>query len=900
MAKLLRRVFSPILSVRSHEWPKTILMFLYFFLTITSYYILKPVRDSLFLAEYGAKNLPYAWLITIVCLTIVVSLYVKVVDYLEKNVLISATVAFFISNLILFWWGAHNPSRWLAMVFFVWVSIFSVMMVTQFWICANDLFNPREAKRLFGLVGTGGILGGIMGGIITNKFAMVVGTRNLLLVAAFLLLFCIVIINLIWSKEMQKNIKPPSADEKKRDKQIWGAKKSFTYIWKDHYLVLMVGIVVITKLVSTLVDYQFKNIIDEQIVGLDAKTAFFGAFFACLNSFSVIIQFFMTSIILRVFGVGVALALLPAGLMFGAVGILMHPVVLTVALVAGYDGGMNYSLNQSTKEMLYLPVPREVRYRVKPFIDMVAYRFSKGISSILILFFVNILHFHYRVVSFLLIPLIALWLYWIYKMRGEYVNEIRRSLNTEPIRVTKDKTLVPGVDLIESIVSGKDAQERTEIRRSLALYRLASSSVALRQIWTLTEIERTPENVRHNIQEWLNENHGGSMTDVISRYVASSGFRYIGEATSFILSYQSQNVKATALYFDSEDPHLRLAAILAVLLNGEDTYAEEALNKLGQEIDAGILESRELATLLARVSNGGHGTEKAMSYLSQCLTDDCSNWREYSQEKAKTFADEEGWMRAFQVLSTYKDFNIIYRKRLPYLIRRFLGVRGLDLLQEMIKDEETQVRDAALDAMKLLQNEDAGVVFNVDLLAIEFNREIDAANRIQTLTVFANALNRSKNSIEGIEHYLEAQKKRLAGCIQRIFQILSIIEPDSDAELIAQSMGSRDDSMKANAIELLDNRIKDWKLKGKLMLLLESHDIPNRESSSGSSESQKMPLEEKEKESLRPLITDALTARDTWILLSLYFVYEDPKWKSAIQVFLKDASAPRKWIQLFR
>jgi len=273
-SKFIRQIIAPVVRVRRGEWSKTLLMFVYFFLTITSYYILKPVRDSLFLDEYGAKNLPYVWLITIVILTGVVSVYVKFVDYLQKNILLSSTVIFFVANLVGFWWLSHYDFRWIAGVFFIWVSIFSVMMVTQFWLYANDLFNPREAKRLYGLVGSGGILGGITGGIITNNLATVVGTRNLLLVAASILLFCALIINIIWVVEKPQELDKVAGglQEKPRGRTL----EILQMICKKRYLLLLLGLICCTKMVSTLVEYQFKSFVEVFVEAGDLRTAFFG------------------------------------------------------------------------------------------------------------------------------------------------------------------------------------------------------------------------------------------------------------------------------------------------------------------------------------------------------------------------------------------------------------------------------------------------------------------------------------------------------------------------------------------------------------------------------------------------------------------------------------------------
>ena len=184
-------------DIRKGEERKTLLMFLYFFLTITVLYVLKPVRSSLFLEELGSHNLRYVYLGEGVFLLFVTWLYVQLAKLLPRKVFFTGLLLVFISNLLIFWWLFHRHTPYLSAFFYIWVACFSIVSVTQFWTLANDIFDPLEAKRLFGLIISGGSAGGVLGGLLTNRAVRWMPTEDLLLLSCVLLGGCIFVVSLL-------------------------------------------------------------------------------------------------------------------------------------------------------------------------------------------------------------------------------------------------------------------------------------------------------------------------------------------------------------------------------------------------------------------------------------------------------------------------------------------------------------------------------------------------------------------------------------------------------------------------------------------------------------------------------------------------------------------------------
>ncbi|MBI4971613.1 MAG: MFS transporter, partial [Candidatus Omnitrophica bacterium] len=570
MLDFITLAVQPFVKIRKEEWPKALLMFFYFFITITSLYILKPVRSSIFLEKSGFENLPYVWITTVLILMVIVTVYVKFASWLQKNVLLMGTVMFFISNILVFWWLLGNKDiPGLPAAFYIWVSIFSIMNVTQFWTLANDIFNPREAKRLFGFIGSGGILGGMCGGYITGLLVHLVGTVNLLIVAAVVLCFAVVAIQIIWKQEhvhhetklhhddeLEDHL---SQDEKrKQDKDI------FRNIWRSKYLLLLLTMVCLAKLVSTLVEYQFNGVVQGVFSGIDKKTAFFGWFWGMLNTVSFVIMFFLTSRVLKHLGVKIALLILPIGLLFGNMAILLNPGLWSAVFTMMYDGSMNYSLNQVSKEVLYLPISREIRYRVKPFIDMVGYRTAKGIGSLLILFMTHVLIFNLKGFCAFTIAVIIVWIMAALVIKKEYLAELKSILIRERKEIPEisiQSSNVHFADMLIDAFSSGDQKNKFYAVRALNLahdFRLS----ALMTHFNQAEIH----SAREEIRALFHDPHDGVHHE-IKQILHRHGLDDFEEWIQFVSGFRGgQDIASIRVFLASQNANVQKAAFLLLVL----------------------------------------------------------------------------------------------------------------------------------------------------------------------------------------------------------------------------------------------------------------------------------------------------------------------------------------------
>lgn len=363
---------------------KTFLLFSNFYLIITAYYIAKPIRGALVVSELGAKSLPYIWIATAVLLAFFVGVYGKLIDRFSRKWLVTVTTLFFIASLLVIRYFLSFRLPWLTAVFYIWSDIFSVVMVEQFWSYTNDLFKIKDAKRFYALIGSGGILGGITGSALSAMLVKQFGTLNLVYICAGVLVLYLFFM-LASESMVAADSKNDHTSEAPMDYKNRAAGNdllaSFRIVSGSPYAILILIMAVLTQVVSNLIDFQFNVTVESAGRSMDGKTAFFGNFFFWMNTISLVFMLLFTSPIQRNLGIFAALLVLPLFNCFGFALSLAVPLPLVIFGLKLFDKSLNYSINRASKELLYVPASRDIKYKAKAVIDMFIFRFSKILSS---------------------------------------------------------------------------------------------------------------------------------------------------------------------------------------------------------------------------------------------------------------------------------------------------------------------------------------------------------------------------------------------------------------------------------------------------------------------------------------------------------------------------------------
>ncbi len=389
----LHRILSAVVKIKPGEARLALLLFAYFFLITAPFNIIKSLRDASYLEDLGPNFLPYAYASALV-VGLAVSLHARLQAKLSRRALLMSSLGFFLLLDLGFWaiFSSATHPKWWTLVYWMWANVFVVVLTTQFWILVNDVFNPREAKRLIGFFGSGGILGGVAGGVLTGFAARRMESQDLLLFSAVFLLGALAVVAALFAgrgrgaapagASPRPEGPPPAAGPSKVG--FWDCARS---VRKSRYLMLIAAVVMVTGIVSTFIDWQSKTIIFQKVDQANLNlTSFFGFFNSGLLAFAFLFQLVLTSRFIERFGIRLGLMIYPAVLLAMSLGIAVRPDLLWLALgIKGSDKALSYSLNQSARELLYIPVVPELKYRAKIFIDMFLNRFSKAIGGLILI-----------------------------------------------------------------------------------------------------------------------------------------------------------------------------------------------------------------------------------------------------------------------------------------------------------------------------------------------------------------------------------------------------------------------------------------------------------------------------------------------------------------------------------
>jgi AAA family ATP:ADP antiporter len=484
----LYKLLSRVVDLRPGEEKLVLLLFTCFFLITSPHTIIKALRYADLLWKMGPGGLPFAYLAAAVVTGLVVIFHARIHSRVSGHLMITASLVFFIITGVLLHlvlltnYGARSVI--LSYFYWVWASVLTIVLMTQFWMIINEVFNPREAKRLIAFCGSGGILGGIVGGLLA-RFLTKADLANLLLPLACALLFaCIFVVRAIFGIRRRDlpTAKPTPPKREKTEAPKFSFKDNFITVRKSKYLLLISSLVVITVIVSTFIDFQFSSAVKDRYFYKEAMQAFFGLFFAGLLTFSFLLNFFLTSTILRNFSMRLTLLFTPAVLLICSLGVIFFPfTILPAIFIKGSDEGLAFSLHQSVREILYIPVSSDLKAKVKPFIDMFINRFAKVFAAILLLVIALILNKEIEGLTPTLDPdfskdliwgvlvLLVLWIVVSLKIGKEYLGAISKNIKIKWGRADKDVAEKLDIDytkLVFDTIESKSHSSVDEVKAS--------------------------------------------------------------------------------------------------------------------------------------------------------------------------------------------------------------------------------------------------------------------------------------------------------------------------------------------------------------------------------------------------------------------------------------------------
>jgi AAA family ATP:ADP antiporter len=398
-----------LVPVRRSEIAATLWAFAYFFCLLSSYYVLRPVRDEMGI-QGGVENLPQLFTATFLAMLAAVPLFGWASSKFPRRQLLPLVYLFFGANLMMFYalmQAGVAPGR-IAQAFFVWVSVFNLFVVSVFWSFMADLFRNEQARRLYGFISAGGSLGALAGPLLAATFARAIGPANLLLLSAALLCAAVLCIYRLaaWSARNPAERRAPAI---KVEEPIGGSiLAGIALVLKSPYLLGICIYVMLGTLLGTFLYFHQAHIIAVQIAGTAQRTALFAKIDLAVNALTLLCQLFVVSRLIGRFGVGTTLMILPLA---SAAGFLLLGVSPTLAVLVVFQvmrRAGEYAIARPAREILFTVLRREEKYKAKNVIDTVVFRGGDALSSWL-LEGLRMLGFGFAGIAFVGVPVALVW-----------------------------------------------------------------------------------------------------------------------------------------------------------------------------------------------------------------------------------------------------------------------------------------------------------------------------------------------------------------------------------------------------------------------------------------------------------------------------------------------------------
>jgi AAA family ATP:ADP antiporter len=362
------------IDVRREEVAALAWAWLYIFAVLSSYYIMRPIRDQMGVAG-GVNNLQWLFagtLVGMLCLNIPFAYLVKT---LPRTRFIPISYRFFAANILVFaallYFADNEQTIWIGRAFFIWISIFNLFVVSVFWALIVDIFSTEQGKRLFGFIAAGATIGAIAGSGLTASLARSVPVTFLLIGSVLLLEVAVYSVRHLSRLAGTLHAEPASA----ADQAIGGnVLAGITHPFKSAYLLNVGVFILLFGITATFLYFQQAAIVAQNFADRGAQTAFFATIDLLVNCLTLAVELFLTGRILRYFGVGLALAFLPVLTLFGFATLAYVPALGALVTFQVLRRSTDYAIARPAREVLYTVVPREDRYKAKNFIDTVVYR----------------------------------------------------------------------------------------------------------------------------------------------------------------------------------------------------------------------------------------------------------------------------------------------------------------------------------------------------------------------------------------------------------------------------------------------------------------------------------------------------------------------------------------------
>lgn len=819
-AALLESVF----RIRPGEARLVGLMFAYLLAIVSTFIIGRTVRDTLFLHRVSLEALPLMYCAVAVAVSGASWVYSRVADGVRRDRLVLRFLGLFALSITAFYLmvaSGDAPDAVYAGLYVV-VEVIGALSMIQFWTFAGDVFSGRQAKRLFGFIGAGGVLANVVCGFAVGALAPAVGTEPLLLVVAALFGVCALVVRAarrIAHTDLERAIQ-------RGGRRSIGVARDGVAVLDDRHLKQIAALVAITFVTVTVVDYQFKVTAQSSLLTKQELASFFGNFYGVGGVIACLVQFFVTGRLIERSGIIPSLLVLPGTIGLGVVSAFVGPWVsplFSATLAKGAENIFRYTVNDATSQLLYLPVPSHRRGRAKAFIDGILKPSSIGLAG-LALYLIGREIAPAELADRCMLALLVLVLIWtglVLSMKKAYVHSLLATLHDRKFDF-EDVHWSPAFDegTLDIVRDRLRSADDAEVRHALELVPNLDADLheELEALLTHASID-----IRVSALDILGRRHRfesiGAVRDRLHdpvpaiRAAAVQAFCAIG---------RERAIRTVTPHLVDDDLSVRGATCAALIAHsGLDGVlaAAESLKSLIAASDP--LARAEGARVLARI-----GVRSFFHPVLDLLDDPVPRVRLAAIEAARAMrspelvpalvyklADRTCGRAAGRALASFgaeieptlfrvlgeKAEALEVRRQIPAVLGRTGGQRALDALIQTLETRDPELR--ATCAREAARIRERSPRVKTDELAIDraLRREARSAYQTQGVLVDLRLLP------EDLLH--DALQVRFAQKLDLAFRLLKIRYPGRTMRLVHANLHSDNPAVRANALEVLENTL---------------------------------------------------------------------------------------------
>ncbi len=836
----VKAVWRSLFDVRPGEALRTAYMALYLLFVMVAYYILKPVSAAMFLNKLPINQLPYLYILCAIAGGFVAQFYTRLALKASLQVAVAWTMSIAVLCLIVLWWLVGPGHPWMVYVFNVWVSLFSIVLISQGWLVAANIFDSRQAKRLYGLLGLGAVLGGLLGSALTSAAAHSLGSRNLILVSGVMAVFAYGAFRLAARHAAGDLSQVRGAREQKQ----FSSRELLRSIGSHRHLQVIIAVILLTFIVDELVDFQFQAIAQRLYKG-EVLTAFQARYFLCLNSACLLLQFFFTAWVVRRAGVGGTLQIGPMTLGVFSLGSVLAPGIVSTVIMRFMENLNRYTFNRTAMELLFLPLPAELRNRTKAFVDIFVDRLGRGLAGVALALLLALGVRNPRAFALLTIFCAAIWMMLARRAHREYLGVVRDRLQRRRLDLESARITVGDPETIAMIEP------------------IALTGTARQACYALGLLADAPDYDASGLLLKLKKSPLGEVrAKVFEMAAALPEVNLIPEALDEV-SRTGEALKAAVAYVlaVSPDTHSHAAGFLH---SGSHVLAEAALEAMARkpEIAAAVIteewlerhlkspdpKSRALAAfawgvrpadslagarrspLLALVEDEDPKVAAAACRAAGARTDrDCVEaiLRRTSEPLVRAAAIESLAAYGNRITGLLGDcltdekVPVAVRRQIPRVLQRVADQRSVEVLVRALNQlQDVGVRATCLKALLRLRetkpNLEFGESFVTEQVLVEARRYFELYAALDAFRQYAQPRSATGLLVRTIED-------RLKQIIERLFKLLGLRYPLEEIQAAYAAVQTRRKEQFQAALEFLDN-VLDRPLKRVLVPLLDAPD----------------------------------------------------------------------------